>query len=101
MKLNEFKPGDYLELTGRDKRGETISAAIVTAVDYNGLGLITYTGRYGTKLPISGSGAFNPEKVGTTPYGFYCEVKIVGHSKPRRHEFKGPRPGDRHFDLMC
>ncbi len=101
MKLNEFKQGDILELTERSLRGEQISSAVVSAVNYNDLGLITYTGHYYTKHVASGSGAFDPTKVGTTPYGFTVAVKIVGHIKPARRGFVGPRPGNRHFDLTC
>jgi hypothetical protein len=101
MKLSEFKVGDHLEITSRSKSGDDTRSAIVTAINYNDLGLVTFTARYGTELLTSGAGAFDPTKLGTTPFGLFHSVKIVGHTKPRVRAYSGPRPGDRAYDLMC
>jgi hypothetical protein len=101
MKLEDFKPGDLLEITSRGKRGEEVRAAYVTLVNYNGCGCVTYAGRSVEGMMATGQGAFDPTQVGTTYYGLVVAVKIVGHSPPRRAPFWQPRPGDVGYDLMC
>lgn len=101
MKLQDFQPGDLLILTTRTKQGEERRGAIVTAVDFNRCGLVTFTGHAIESLMQTGSGAFDPEAVGTKPFGLAVEVEKVGHLKPTRDNFRGPCPGDRGYDNMC
>ena len=76
MKLEDFKPGDLLEITSRGKRGEEVRAAYVTLVNYNGCGCVTYAGRSVEGMMATGQGAFDPTQVGTTYYGLVVAVKI-------------------------
>lgn len=98
-KLSDFQPGDLLIITSRSKAGEERRAAIVTNVNYHNNGLVAFAGRSAPGLLPTGHGAFDPAKVGTTPYGFHCAVEKVGHESPR--EPWSPKPGDRGYDLMC
>lgn len=99
MDINEFKPGDRLIITSRNRQGEERRAAVVTIVNYNGNGLVTYSGDYREGFLPTGSGAFDPAKVGTTPFGFYTKVEKAGYSAPWRPW--SPAPGNRGYDLMC
>lgn len=101
MELNDFKPGDILELTQCTKNVTEFRTCQVTAVNYNGLGLVTFVGHRVDYRLDTGSGTFDPTKVGTTPYGFACRVRKIGHRKLWADSFRGPRPGDRAYDLMC
>ena len=100
LHLSDFSVGDVVEFTQRLRHNgavrEELRYAEVTAVNYNGLGLVTFTGHYADgKLP-SGSGAFDPERVGAHPFGFYCAVRKVGRIAPWRPF--SPRPGDSAYD---
>lgn len=98
--LSDFQPGDLLIITSRSKAGEERRAAIVTIVNYNNNnGLVAFAGRSAPGLLPTGQGAFDPAKVGTTPYGLTVAVEKVGHQKPVKPW--SPRPGDRGYDLMC
>ena len=108
--LNDFKPGDLLVMTSRMRRNgqdvEEQRAAQVACVNYNGNGLVTYTppdGRCAAQegLLSTGSGAFDPAKVGTKQYGFDVRVEKVGHRKPWAERHWTPAPGNRGYDLMC
>lgn len=102
LELSDFRPGDLLIITERSLRGEERRAAVVTFVNYRGCGLVTYAGRSHQGLLPTGQGAFDPAKVGTTPYGFHCAIEKVGHESPREpREPWSPKPGDRGYDLMC
>jgi len=98
MTLDDFKVGDVLLFTQRSKRGEEKRVGLVTAINYNGLGRVTFTGAYGYNYLPTGSGSFKPEEVGTKPYGFHCAVEIIGHERPQRPW--QPKPGDPGFDPM-
>lgn len=101
MLLNDYNVGDVLILTSRSNQGEENRGAIVTAVNYSNLGLVTYTGYKAEGCELTaGSGAFNPIRVGTTPFGLVVGVQVVGHVPVRVHQFAGPYPGDRGYDLM-
>ena len=105
MKLNEFKQGDIILMTTRTKRSTEVRSAIVSSVNYNGNGEIGFTDYYdkvdGANGLSSGSGSFDPERLGAKPFGLIA-VKIVGHKKHYGlASFRGPRPGDRGYDLMC
>lgn len=81
--LSDFQPGDLLIITSRSKAGEERRAAIVTIVNYNN-GLVTFAGRSAPGLLPTGEGAFDPAKVGTTPYGLTVAVEKVGHHSDER-----------------
>ena len=77
LDIKQFRPGTRLILTRRNMRGESKSAAIVTLVNFNGLGGITYTNDFSDpELSPSGSGWFDPKEVGTKPYGLVVAVEI-------------------------
>jgi hypothetical protein len=101
MNLNDFKVGDILEFTQRSKRGTELRTAQVSAVNYNGNGLVTYWGHTVDHRLSTGSGAFDPAEVGTKPFGFYCAVRKIGHATPFWANHWSPKPGDRGYDLMC
>lgn len=74
--LSDFKVGDVIIVTENTKVcGRRSLEAVVTAVDYNGNGLVTYSGSE------TGQGAFDPTKVGTTEYGFVVAVTRTGRSR--------------------
>jgi len=100
MTINDFRVGDLLVLTSRSKQGEERRAAVVTAVDYNGNGRVTYAGdfRDGGLLP-SGQGAFNPAFVGRFRFGFSVAVEVVGHRRPQRAADHGWMVGHPGYDL--
>lgn len=106
--LADYKPGDVLIFTQRSKRGGVDfverRVAMVTVVDYKGCGMVTYAGfrwkGYEDLLP-TGASAFDPAKVGTTPYGFHCAVEKIASLGDATKRYAGPRPGDRGYDLMC
>lgn len=100
MKLTDFKPGDMLELTFTNLQGTEVRSAIVNYVDFNKCGHVTFGPRYVERLMHAGQGTFNPEKVGTTPFGM-VDVKIVGHKPFIQQRQWQPRPGDTGYDLMC
>jgi hypothetical protein len=98
-KLDDFKPGDLLEITSRNNRGEEVRAAVVMFVNYNDLGYVTFTGDYSRQpMLATGSGAFKPEEVGTTKFGLCVAVKKVGH-RPH-HRPWSPKPGDSAYDSV-
>jgi len=76
MVLNNFKAGQKLRIKRRWKTGIEINAAEVFCTDYNGNGLVTYIGRWGSEDKPSGSGAFDPLKVGAAPFGI-VEVETL------------------------
>lgn len=84
MELNDFRPGDLIEITIRRKLGEETRSAVVTLVNYNNLGHVTFEGRHAEGMFPTGAGSFFPKKIGTTRYG-YIRVKIVGHQPPSRN----------------
>lgn len=96
--LSDFQPGDLLIITSRSKAGEERRAAIVTIVNYNNNGLVAFAGRSAPGLLPTGQGAFDPAKVGTTPYGLTVAVEKVGHQKPVKPW--SPRPGDRLLTMV-
>jgi len=108
MNMSDFEVRDLLIVTSRHKhRGEIVEerrAAIVTAVDYNGLGCITFIPAYrlASKEGIltSGSGSFKAEEVGTKPFG-KIKVEIVGKGSLPMDGHWSPRPGNVGYDLMC
>jgi len=98
MTINDFKPGDVLVITSSSTgRGRVEHEAEVTAVNWKGNGLVTYSGL------TCGQGAFRPEDLFglTREFGFVVAVRKIGHRKPWAETFHGPRPGDRAYDLMC
>lgn len=98
LTINDFQPGDLLEIVTRTKRGDETRAAEVTAVNFNNLGGVTFMGDYRDGMQPAGQGWFDPAKVGTTTFG-YVAVRKVGHRRPWTP--CSPRPGDRAYDLMC
>lgn len=101
MKLEDFKVGDLLVITGlHDER-----AAVVIAIDFQGNGLVTYAGEYREDLMPSGTGVFCPEQFDAEGNGLgrFCprRVRVVGHREVWREGHWYPRPGDRGYDLMC
>ena len=88
LTCNDFKAGDILIFTGRTLHGEELRIGVVTFVNFNGLGGVTYTCYHGQDIPDgclqSGSGWFKPEEVGTKKYGFYCAVNFF--KKARREQ---------------
>lgn len=99
MTLNDFQVCDSLLLVYRYRHGLETRAAMVFDKNYNNNGLVTYIGRHSPVHMESGSGAFDPTKLGSKRYGLIA-VEVVGRG---RSSFKcrGPRPGDRGYDLMC
>lgn len=101
MKLDDFTRGDVLIVTSRSRAGEERRGAVVTAVNFEGNGYVTIVGHDVQGLMPTGSGAFKPEQVGTTPYGLTVAVEKVGFVPPRDHHYWYPKPGDTAYDLMC
>jgi len=102
MKTEDFKPGDLILVHTKTKSGTDIRSAKVCCVNYNGNRLVTFEG-YGDKnYRPSGQGAFNPERVGTRPFGI-VRVERVGYEAYKAVNFNGgyPRAGDPGYDLMC
>lgn len=83
-KLSDFQPGDLLVITSRSKAGEERRAAIVTTVNHNNNGQVAFAGWSTNGILPAGQGAFDPAKVGTTPYGLTVAVEKVGHQKPSK-----------------
>ncbi|BAG41748.1 hypothetical protein [Ralstonia phage phiRSL1] len=81
LTLADFKPGDKLEFTQRfrvgDKTVTEVRTAVVTLINWEGNGLVSYTGRVQEGMMRTGSGAFDPAAVGTKPFGFHCAVRKV------------------------
>jgi hypothetical protein len=100
MQMNDFTPGDLIEITTRLRNGDEVRSAVVTMVNYNGLGHINFGPRYVEGMLPTGQGTFFAEKIGTTPFGI-VSVKIVGHKPIRPARFWQPTPGNRGYDLMC
>lgn len=99
FELKDFRVGDVLILTGRNKFGESRNEVFVTCLNYNGNGLVTYAPMPGSG---AGQGAFKPEEVGAKPFGFHCAVEKTDRNvNPFPSMLRGPRPGDRGYDLMC
>lgn len=103
--LNDFAVGDVLKFTERSKRAGAVveehRTAIVVSLDYNGNGLVGVQGCYvSDDLLPTGAGSFDPAKVGTKPFGFYCAIEKIGHRKPYS-SFWTPAPGNLAYDLMC
>lgn len=96
--LSDYSIGDILHITHRLKKGDEIRSAKVIDINYNGNGLVTYTNHYIEGMLNSGSGAFDPDRIGTKPFGI-VKIEKVGHQKPTAHW--SPKPGDRSYDLMC
>ena len=100
MKLKDFAVGDNIQITITMKTRTTVGDAevtAVTAINYKGNALVTFSGRE------TGQGAFDPEKVGTKPFGI-TKVEKLGGKGPQYCWQKSrwyPRPGDRGYDLMC
>lgn len=98
--LSGFAIGDHLVLTYRMRRGTERRNAQVSSINYNGNGLVTFSGRSDGQGSLeSGQGAFDPKTVGDKPYGLVKVEKTGGHSAPWKPFC--PKPGDRAFDLMC
>jgi hypothetical protein len=102
MTINDYAVGDILivTLTGNAARREVEHPVEVTAVNYNGNGLVTYSGN------TAGQSAFDPTLVcedGTCLHGLrrWGKLRIVKTGK-RVIQWKPytPKPGDRSYDLM-
>lgn len=100
MTLADFQVGDHLILTSRSRDGEEKRAAIVTLVNYNNLGGITYAGRDQKGMLPTGQGFFKPEEVGAKPFGFAVAVEFTGQRSNPYPKIWSPKPGDRGYDLM-
>lgn len=81
LTLADFKPGDKLVFVQRWRVGDQIveqeRAAQVSLVNWQGNGLVSYVGRTQEGMHATGSGAFDPAKVGTSLFGFHCAVRKV------------------------
>lgn len=78
MKLADFNAGDQILITSRNMDGgEDTRAARVTAVNIGGRGRVSYAGSYGRNFMPSGDGDFDPEAVGTQPFGPNVRVRIT------------------------
>lgn len=101
MKIQNFKPGDILLITHKMKSGYDTRIAQVSCINYNNNGLVTYNGYYsGMAFLESGSGAFDPEKVGKKPFGTIA-ICVIDHKPTWQETHHGPKPGNRGYDLMC
>lgn len=101
-KLNNYKVGDLLLITSKMKCGKETRAARVVHINYNGNGLVGYTGTFEIDGYIpTGQGAFNPEEIGTKKFSFHNKVEVVGHIKQSFYAAWYPKPGDLAYDLMC
>lgn len=102
MNLEQFQVGDVLLINSSSKRGIETRGAVVTCVNREGWGLVHYQGfpARGCERE-TGQGAFDPAKVGTTPYGLVVDVLIVDHINMRPRTCPGPFPGNRGYDSMC
>lgn len=102
LTLTDFKQGQALILTYRNRDGEERRSAWVSLVNYNNLGGVTYVGRYASGLLETGSGWFKPEELGTKRFGL-VGVEIVADASPAGYGYGSqwqPRPGDRGYDPM-
>jgi hypothetical protein len=72
---------DIILFTSRTKRGTELRTAIVTKV--NGDGSFCHIGHHVPGYLETGSGRCYVDKIGTTPYGFYCAAEVIG---------QGPNP---------
>lgn len=98
--LQDFKPGQTIELVYKSRNGVETRAAVISFVNYNNLGGITFAP--GPGATSAGSGWFDPATVGTTPFGL-IEARIVRQAPVgygSGHHWQ-PAPGDRGYDLMC
>ncbi len=101
MKLDDFKPGDLLEIDSRNRNGIETRAAQVTCVNYNGNGLVTFEGDWSRPgLMATGQGAFDPAKVGAKQFGLVVAVRKIGYKTPWHASRWTPKPGDRGYDLL-
>ena len=106
--INDFKVGDILIFTQRRSfKGKAITelcAGAVVSIDEND-GCVNYTGDYRAAnqrgiLP-TGSGSFDPKKIGVHQFGFIVEVEVIGNKGISSTRPWQPQPGNRGYDLMC
>lgn len=77
MNIEDFDRGDKILMTHHTLRGTETRAAEVSIVNHNNLGLVTFTPDYVNKDYLgSGSGAFDPTKIGKKKYGL-VKVEIT------------------------
>ena len=70
LTMADFKEGDRIILINRSLRGQERLASVVTYVNFNGLGGITFVPDWDAgDEGRSGSGWFDPATVGSKPYG--------------------------------
>ena len=98
-KLEDYKAGDIILLVTRMRVGYETRCARITAVNYNNLGIVTYSGENRGSILSSGQGAFTPNQIGSKEFGLQ-EVKIIGHRSPTTSRWT-PAPGNRAYDLCC
>lgn len=69
--MKRFEIGQTILLTYRHKSGYDTRIGHVFDINYNGNGLVTYTGSWGAEKAFmpSGSGAFDPNKLNDKKFG--------------------------------
>lgn len=82
MKLEDFKLGDVLIITTKMRHGTERRCAVVSDLNYNGLGLVQHQPCRFAGLLHSGYGSWDPADVGSKPFGKQ-KVEIVGSAKGR------------------
>ena len=95
LTVNDFKAGDIVILTKRGKQRGRYTAQ-VTSVNFEGSGLVTYSGS------LTGQGAFDPTTL-DSPSRFQTIVGIekTDRSMPLPGPSWTPKPGNLGYDLMC
>lgn len=106
MATMTFEVGDVLELTQVSRNPVTgedrteYRTCIVSALQPDGN--VSYQGYRVDDRLETGQGAFRPERIGTTKYGFTVAVRKIGRGKPVSYgPTWTPRPGNRGYDSMC
>src|SRR3989304_8184691 len=97
--IKDYQVGDVITITSKMKRGVEVRSAIVDGLDYDGNGQVRFQGYSWKELPQTGCGSFDPQRIGTKPFGI-MEVRVVGHVRPSNRPPWQPHPGDTGYDLM-
>ena len=77
----EVRKHDIVLMLNRTKHSTEWRSGIVTEVHPDGS--FSFIGHHVPGYLETGSGRCDPAKVGTTPYGFYCGLQVIG---------QGPNP---------
>ena len=78
---------DIVLFLQKSKNKEEWRSAIVTEVHPDGT--FNITGHHVPGYLETGSGRCDPAQIGQHPYGFYCDMKIIGHCS-RIHYMEAP-----------